>query len=64
MMKYFYLSTYPKIFLTMTGLHLKEFDNLVRQVQPGYQRAEMDRFNRPNRLRAIGGGDHFSLEND
>jgi hypothetical protein len=30
MMKYFYLSQHPKVFLKMTGLRVKEFDQLVK----------------------------------
>ncbi len=61
MMKYVYLSGFPKIFLTMTGLHLNEFDDLVDEVEPLYQAAERKRLNRPDRQRDLGGGDHPDL---
>lgn len=61
MMKYVYLSGFPKIFLTMTGLHLAEFDKLVEEVEPLVQAAELKRLSRPNRQREIGGGDHTDL---
>jgi len=61
MMKYVYLSGFPKIFLTMTGLQVDEFDELVGEVQPLYQAAEVARLSRPDRQRAIGGGDHADL---
>ena len=61
MMKYFYLSTYPQIFLSMTGLHLDEFDDLMRDVQPLYEKAAITRLSRPDRQRAIGGGDRPDL---
>jgi DDE superfamily endonuclease/Helix-turn-helix of DDE superfamily endonuclease len=61
MMKYVYLSGFPKIFLTMTGLHLNEFDELVREVEPLYQAAEQKRLSRPDRQRDVGGGDHPDL---
>jgi len=61
MMKYFYLSTYPSIFLSMTGLHLDEFDDLVRDVQPLYEKAAVARLSRPDRQRGLGGGDHPDL---
>jgi hypothetical protein len=61
MMKYVYLSDFPKIFLTMTGLHLDEFDDLVEAVEPLYQAAELARLSRPDRQRDIGGGDHADL---
>ena len=61
MMKYVYLSTYPQIFLSMTGLQLNEFDDLMRDVRPLYAKAELKRLDRPDRQRAIGGGDHPDL---
>jgi len=61
MMKYVYLSGFPKIFLTMTGLYLNEFDDLVIAVEPLYQAAEQKRLNRPDRQRDFGGGDHPDL---
>ena len=61
MMKYVYLSGFPKIFLTMTGLHLDEFDDLVSAVWPRYQAAELARLSRPDRQRDIGGGDPADL---
>ena len=61
MMKYPYLSGFPKIFLTMTGLHLAEFDELVEEIRPLYQAAEVARLSRPDRQRDIGGGDHAEL---
>ncbi len=61
MMKYLYLSAYPTIFLRMTGLHLDEFDDLVRDVGPVYVEAELKRVSRADRERAIGGGDHRTL---
>jgi hypothetical protein len=61
MMKYVYLSGFPKIFLSMTGLHLDEFDDLVEAVKPLYQAAELKRLSRPDRQRDLGGGDHPDL---
>jgi hypothetical protein len=60
-MTYVYLIGFPKIFLTMTGLHLNEFDELVREVEPLYQAAEQKRLSRPDRQRDVGGGDHPDL---
>ncbi len=45
----------------MTGLHLAEFEDLVSDVRLLYQAAESARLNRPDRQRAIGGGDHPDL---
>jgi hypothetical protein len=61
MMKYVYLSGFPKIFLSMTGLRLNEFDELVDEVEPLYQAAELKRLSRPDRQRDLGGGDHPAL---
>ena len=61
MMKYVYLSDFPRIFLTMTGLQVNEFDDLVNEVEPFYQAAEQKRLNRPDRRRDLGGGDHPDL---
>lgn len=60
-MKYLYLSSYPQIFLAMTGLHLNEFEDLVSEVGPLYEASEQARLNRPDRQRALGGGDHPDL---
>jgi len=60
-MKYIYLSTYPQIFLSMTGLRVHEFDALLEDVQPLFEQAAITRLSRPDRQRAIGGGDHPTL---
>jgi len=56
MMKYVYLSGYPNIFLSMTGLRVKEFDALVEDVGPLFGAAEVERLRRPDRQRGMGGG--------
>ena len=61
MMKYVYLSGFPKVFLSMTGLRLDEFDDLVDDIEPLYQAAELARLGRPDRQRDLGGGDHPTL---
>ena len=61
MMKSVYLSGFPKIFLSMTGLHLDEFDDLIDDVEPLYQAAELARLDRPDRQRDLGGGDYPAL---
>ena len=61
MMKYFYLSQYPSIFLKMTGLTVAEFDDLLKVVKPAYQAAELQRLSYPNRQRDIGGGQSATL---
>lgn len=61
MMKYFYLSQYPTVFLKMTGLSGAEFDALLKVVKPAYQAAELQRLSNPNRQRDIGGGQSATL---
>ena len=56
MMKYLYLSGYPQIFLSMTGLRVEEFDALVDDVRPLFAAAEVERLSRPDWQRAMGGG--------
>jgi hypothetical protein len=45
----------------MTGLHLSEFDELVRDILPPYAEAERVRLSRPGRKRDIGAGHPFAL---
>jgi hypothetical protein len=60
--RYSYLSRYPKVFQSMTGLKLNEFNLLVLDVLPRLQDERTTRLSRPNRLRALGGGAHAELE--
>jgi len=60
-LRYCYLSRYPRVFLTMTGLPVGVFDELVRELLPAYAAAEHARLTRPGRTRAIGGGHPFAL---
>jgi hypothetical protein len=59
---YKHLSHYPSVFKSLTGLHLGEFDDLVTDVLPLYQAAEIQRLSHPDRQRAVGGGHLFELE--
>lgn len=45
----------------MTGLSLKEFDELLDEVLPKFGEAEQVRLSRVNRKRAIGGGRQFEM---
>lgn len=62
MMKYSYLSQYPKVFLKMTGLTVSEFDEWLKVVKPAYEEAEVQRLSRPNRQRGLGGGQPAELK--
>lgn len=55
-MRYVHLSQYPAVFLSMTGLQVREYEEWLRDVLPAYQRAEQARLERPNRQREAGGG--------
>lgn len=61
MLSYARLSRFPKVFRSMTGLHVSEFDELVTDLEPGNAQAEEKRLSRPKRHRAIGGGRNFDL---
>ena len=58
---YVRLSRFPKVFQSMTGLRVAEFDQLADELQPAYTNAEQKRLSRPNRQRAIGGGRRYEL---
>jgi hypothetical protein len=62
MLRYTYLAKYPKVFQAMTGLRVAEFDQLVEDILPAYDQAEVKRLSRANRQRAIGGGHPFDLD--
>jgi len=61
-LRYEYVSHYPSVFKSLTGLHLREFDDLVADVLPLYHAAEIRRLSRSGRQRAIGGGHPFELD--
>ena len=52
----------PKHFHNFTGLTPQHFDELLAAVQPLYERAEQERLETPNRLRARGAGRRFNLK--
>jgi hypothetical protein len=62
MLRYDYLSTFPRVFYVMTGLNVADFDALIEEVLPKYQKAEQRRLTRRGRERAIGGGHPFELD--
>ena len=61
MIYYARLSRFPKVFRSMTGLRVSEFDQLLDDLAPAYGQAEQKRLSRPRRRRAIGGGPDFAL---
>jgi hypothetical protein len=60
-MRYKTLTHYPAIFLKMTGLHVEEFDQLLKDVQPRFEAAEIERLTRRERQRGLGGGRESEL---
>jgi DDE superfamily endonuclease/Helix-turn-helix of DDE superfamily endonuclease len=52
----------PKHFHNFTGLTPQHFDELLAAVEPLYERAQQERLQNPNRLRARGAGRKFDLE--
>jgi hypothetical protein len=57
-----HLGAHPTVFRAMTGLTAPLFDELLQELLPAYHRARAKRLDRPDRQRALGGGDHFDLE--
>jgi hypothetical protein len=52
----------PKHFHNFTGLTPQQFDELLLAVEPLYEKAEQERLENPDRLRARGAGRNFNLE--
>ena len=61
-MRYPYLTQHPAVFLKMTGLHVPEFDSLVRDLLPAFAAAETRRLQHPQRQREPGGGRTAELD--
>jgi hypothetical protein len=55
------LRAHPVVFEHLTGLTVAVFDELAAQVAPAVEGAHRKRLDRPDRKRAIGGGDDFDL---
>src|SRR5689334_22017218 len=56
-----YLRRHPTVFLTMTGLRLNEFEQLLTDLLPQLTLAEQARLQRTQRRRAPGAGRHADL---
>lgn len=57
-----HLATHRKVFQALTGLRVREFDELLDDLSPRYAAAEAQRLDRPDRKRAPGGGDKPELD--
>jgi hypothetical protein len=61
MLRYAALRAHPRVFKSLTGLQVADFDALVADVQPAVRRAEQARRSQRPRQRAVGGGHPFGL---
>jgi len=55
-LRYHHLSRHQNVFKSMTGLTLKLFGEVERDVEPRFSEAEIKRLSRPDRIRGLGGG--------
>jgi hypothetical protein len=56
-----HLGKHPSVFRAMTGLTVAAFDQLLPELRAVFAAARRHRLDRPNRQRALGGGDDFDL---
>jgi DDE superfamily endonuclease/Helix-turn-helix of DDE superfamily endonuclease len=56
------LRTFPSVFKALTGLTVALVDTLAEELLPAFHDARRHRLDRPDRRRAVGGGDHFDLD--
>lgn len=61
MISYQELVKKPRVFKSVTGLNIDEFDQLLQKFTPTWIEHEHNRLNRPDRKRAIGGGRKYTL---
>jgi hypothetical protein len=61
-MRYIHLTQHPNVFYSVTGLRVAEFDELLADVLPPYTEHEQQRWEGPDRQRAIGAGHPFELK--
>lgn len=61
-MRYNHLTQHANVFLKVTGLHIREFDELVHDVRPAFVAAEQARLQRADRQREMGGGRDSELD--
>lgn len=62
MISYQELVKKPRVFKSVTGLRIDEFDELLEKFVPVWVEQERKRLSRPDRKRAIGGGRKYSLK--
>ena len=59
--RYIRLSQHARVFRSLTGLRVAEFDELMDEMVLRFGQAEEQRLSRPGRQRGIGGGPRFEL---
>jgi hypothetical protein len=62
MISYEKLVKKPRVFKSITGLSIEEFEQLYLRFGPAWVEHERQRLERPNRKRAIGGGRKYALK--
>jgi len=62
MVTYYSLRRNPRAFKRITGLSVEEFDRLYADFEPAWIAAEQARLQRPERKRAMGGGNNYKLD--
>ncbi|NIS82595.1 MAG: transposase [Anaerolineales bacterium] len=62
MISYEKLVKKPRVFKSITGLSIEEFEQLYQRFAPAWVEHERQRLGRPNRKRAIGGGRKYALK--
>jgi IS5 family transposase len=62
MISYQKLVEKPKVFKSLTGLAVDEFERLFQKLVPAWSEHEYVRLDRPDRKRAIGGGRKYTLK--
>ena len=62
MISYEKLAKKPRVFKSITGLSIEEFEQLYQKFAPVWVEHEHQRLRRPHRKRAIGGGRKYTLE--
>jgi hypothetical protein len=61
-MRHTYLSQHPRVFRSMTGLAMEEFNDLLDESSPFFEASEAERLARPDRRRAPGAGHPWGLD--
>ena len=63
MLSYERLSRKPRLFKSFTGLSVKQFDDIYKEIESKYEKYEIKRLSyKRNRERDIGAGRHFKLD--